>query len=230
MKDFRTPRGVTALAKESWVVDTSGSLSRVSRHPLDIVASFDLASDDARPLESTAISADSWGRLWVVSARGGPTGQGVLTQFDPELGDVTAQIPLGRLPRGQGDLTGWQDLGEFAPQGSASHVFEGCGPLARSPDVERSGQASEWLRVHVASTTGADTHVRVQARHAIDRDALADADFLVLGELPDDPSPFALAFEPGGVVEVRLTLYVGGRIGAPRIARVGLEWRCPGPV
>lgn len=225
-----TPRGVAALDDASWVVHMSGELSRVSRDPLEIEATYSLANASRTPIESTAIGADSSGRLWVVSARGGPRGTGVVTRFDPDREKVGAQIPVGRLPRGQGDLTGFQQLGEFAPEGVASHVFTGCGPLERMPDPDHVGPPSEWRRIHVAATIGAGGSVLVEARRADTRSDLADEPFVVIGELPEDESPFDVAFEAGGVVEVRLTLRVAGRIGAPRIARVGLEWRCPGPI
>jgi hypothetical protein len=109
-------------------------------------------------------------------------------------------------------------------------VFDGCGPLDRSPDPERAGPPSTWLRLHVTATLGVDAAVQVEARHAGTRAELGDAKFVVLGELPGDTPPFELDFDPGGVVEVRLTLRVTGRIGAPRVSRVGLEWRCPGPI
>ena len=71
--------------------------------------------------------------------------------------------------------------------------------------------------------------VQVEARHATDGGSLPDAEWTLLGTLPQDQPPFDLDFETGGVVEVRLTLQVSGYLGAPRIAHVGLEWRCPGP-
>jgi hypothetical protein len=50
-----------------------------------------------------------------------------------------------------------------------------------------------------------------------------------VGGLPDDPSPFALSVPDGGVIALRVTLAVSSRIGAPRVARIGVEWSCPGP-
>lgn len=225
-----TPTGVAALDDASWVAHLSGALSRVTRDPLSVEATYPLADDERTPIESTAIAADALGRLWVVSARGGPKGDGIVTRFDPDTEEVGAQVPVGRAPRVLGDLTGSQHLGEFTPEGSATHVFDGCGPLDRTPDPGQARPPSTWLRLHVTATLGADASVLVEARRAVSRKDLADADFVTLGELPDDESPFALDFEPGGVVEVRLTLRVAGRIGAPRVAQVGLEWRCPGPI
>ena len=76
---------------------------------------------------------------------------------------------------------------------------------------------------------GEGASVTVEARHAEDRAGLEDAEWTTLGVLPEDEPPYPLAFETGGVVEIRLTLRVSGRLGAPRIARVGLEWACAGP-
>ena len=69
----------------------------------------------------------------------------------------------------------------------------------------------------------------VDVRHAVTEAGLAAAAWTRLGEIPDAPSPWALTLPVGGVIEVRLTLEVDGQIGAPRVRRVGVEWRCPGP-
>ncbi len=98
-------------------------------------------------------------------------------------------------------------------------MFAGCGP-----DVE-----TEWVNVHVAADPGAYGRVIVEARHATSEAGLGAATWVALGVIPDRPSPWALAFPAGGVLELRLTLEVDGRIGAPRVRRVGVEWRCPGP-
>jgi streptogramin lyase len=210
-------RGVAVLGEHSWVVHSGGRISRVQRDPLDFDATFELASDDAVPIESIAVGADSLGQLWIASSMGGPSGNGVLSRFDPERERVTAQVPLGRLPRAHGDITGDRRLTEFAPEGSAAHVFEGC------------GAQTDWQRLHVGWSAGQGASVALAARHAPDRDGLQDADWLELGTLPEDEQPFALPFESGGVVEVRVTLRVSGRIGAPRVGRVGIEWGCGGP-
>jgi streptogramin lyase len=210
-------RGVTVLGEQSWVVHTAGRLSRVRRDPLAILDTFELRGAGISPLESTAIGADSSGLLWVVSSMGAPAGNGVLSCFDPEQTRVTAQVPLGQLPRPRGDITGSRLLGEFAPQASARHVFAGC------------DGATEWLRLHLEWSAGQGASVEVSARRAAAREALDGTDFVALGTLPKDPPPYALHFDAGGVVEVQLILRVAGRIGAPRIGRVGLEWQCPGP-
>jgi streptogramin lyase len=210
-------RGVTVLGDQSWVVHTAGRLSRVRREPLAILQTFELAGEGISPLESTAISADSLGQLWIASSSGGPGGVGVLSRFDPEREQVTAQIPVGRLPRPRGDLTGDRRLGEFAPEASAGHVFEGC------------SEGTRWRSLHVAWSAGAGASIGVEARHATKRAELDTADWVALGTLPQDAEPYALGFDDNGVVEVRLTLRAAARLGAPRIGRVGLEWDCMGP-
>jgi streptogramin lyase len=210
-------RGVAVLGDQSWVVHTAGRLSRVRREPLAILETFELAGDGISPLESTAVSADSLGQLWVASSTGGPAGAGVLSRFDPQLEAVTAQVAVGRLPRPRGDLTGERRLGEFVPEASAQHVFEGC------------AEGTRWRSLHVAWSAGADASVRVEARRAGGRAELEGADWQVLGSLPQDPPPYPLGFDDSGVVEVRLTLRTAARLGAPRIGRVGLEWGCIGP-
>jgi hypothetical protein len=66
-------------------------------------------------------------------------------------------------------------------------------------------------------------------RHAADADALDAEGYARLGALPDDASPFALELPEAGVLQVRVTLHAEGRIGAPRLSRVGVEWGCLGP-
>jgi hypothetical protein len=210
-------RGVAILGDQSWVVHTAGLLSRVRRDPLAILETFELSGAGIAPLESTAVSADSLGQLWVASSTGGPAGAGVLSRFDPEREAVTAQIAVGRLPRPRGDLTGERRLGAFVPEASAQHSFEGC--------VE----GTRWRNLHIAWSAGADASVLVEARHARSQAELGGADWRTLGSLPQDLPPYALGFDDSGVVEVRLTLRTAARLGAPRIGRVGLEWACIGP-
>lgn len=222
-------RGVAVLGDDSWVSHTGGSISRVQRDPLLIKNTAQLAGMDFSPLESIAVGADSHAQLWVVSSMGAPDEHGVLTRFDPVAEEVTAQVPLGRLPRGQGDITGDRRLGEFADEASATHIFDGCGGERSDAGTDRPTQATDWQRLHLASVVGAGASVLVEARWATERSGLSEASWTTLGELPRDEPPYDLPFETGGVVEVRLTLRVTARIGAPRITRVGLQWRCAGP-
>lgn len=222
-------RGVIVLGDNSWVTHTAGRISRVAPDPFAIEGTFTLASGAFAPLESIAIGADSFDKLWIVSSMGAPGGHGVLTRFDPATQSVTAQVALGRLPRAYGDISGERRLGVFAPEGSAQHVFSGCGVQRLDPSVPVLPQPTDWLRLHVASAAGVGASVTLEARRAADRSALPSTSWTLLGTLPQDTPPFPLVFEQGGVVEVRLTLRVSGRIGAPRVARVGLEWHCAGP-
>jgi streptogramin lyase len=221
-------RGVVVLGDETWVAHTAGQISRVSRDPLSFLATFGLDARARHPLESIAIGADSLQQLWVVSSMGGDRGAGLATRFDPSAERVTAQVSVGHAPRALGDITGSRRHGEFAREASAQYVFDGCTiePVADEP---QRFEPTEWGALHVVWQPGLDARVRIEARHAETRGALEDADFVALGTLPEDPEPYPLSFPIGGVVEVRLTLLAGSRIGAPRIARVGIEWQCPGP-
>jgi hypothetical protein len=182
------------------------------------------------PFESIAVSTDSLGQVWVVSTLGAADGvNGVATRVDAESGEVTAQVPVGRGPRGQGDLTGTARLGSFSPEASARRLFEGCGFESLDPSAERIGRPTEWRALHLAWVGAESASVKVEARHAPDRDGLDAAAWGELGTLPRDTPPFTLDFPDGGVVEVRLTLATSSRLGAPRVARVGIEWQCPGP-
>jgi streptogramin lyase len=222
-------RGVAVLGEHSWIVHSAGRISRVQRDPLALDATFALATEQASPFESIAIGADSMGQLWIVSSMGGPAGNGVLSRFDPEAENVTAQVPLGRLPRAQGDITGDRRISVFAPEASAAHVFDGCGVQRAPSGGAPGGQPTDWRRLHVGWSGAEGASVLIDARHAAERDALDGAEWLALGTLPEQEPPFALPFPTGGVVEVRLTLRVAGRLGAPRVARIGMEWACGGP-
>jgi hypothetical protein len=180
------------------------------------------------PFETFALSADGLGQLWAISTQGGPNGVGLATRFDPSAGKVTAQVPVGRGPRAGGDLSGSASGGEFAPSGRATHVFAGCGREGRATDAVSQGE-TQWLNLRVVALFGAGAKVSVSVRHAESAGQLPDAMFKTVGELPRDASPFALRLPDGGAIEVALDLEARYAIGAPRVSRVGVEWRCPGP-
>lgn len=228
MPELLSPRGVVAGAAESWVGYSSGQLARLARESLQPGAATALSTQGFAPFETFALSADGLGELWAISTQGGPNGVGLATRFDPEAGRVSAQVPLGKGPRAGGDLTGSASGGEFAKKGRASHVFAGCGREARENDAVSQAQ-TEWLNLRVATLLGAGARVVISVRHADSINALADATYKQLGELPRDTRPFSLQLPAGGAIEVALDLESNYAIGAPRIARVGVEWSCPGP-
>lgn len=216
-----SPRGVVADEENErfWVAHTGARVSEVTIDPLRVHETFGLATEDVAPTETIGVALDALGRVWTVSSQGGPGGAGVATRLDPSSGEVTAQVFVGRAPHVQGDLTGARVRHRLVPRGSATHVFHGCGA-----DVP-----TQWLRLHVAAELGSNGSVTLEARHAATEDALASVPFVRLGTIPTEPAPYELDFPQGGVVEVRLVLEVDGVAGAPRVRRVGLEWRCPGP-
>jgi streptogramin lyase len=221
-----SPRGMLSLPAASWVGYESGSIASVVSVPLGVGATLSLASGDTTPYETIALASDTLGQLWAVSTQGGPAGRGVATRVDPDTTHVTAQVPVGLGPRGGGDLSGSAFAANFAPEGQATHVFLGCAP----DGAGNTGAAArtQWKNVHVASLS-AGASVEIAVRHADQEQQLAAATFRVLGTLPQIETPFALDLPDGGVLEVRLVLRSPGALGAPRVARVGVEWRCPGP-
>jgi streptogramin lyase len=229
MPDLLTPRGVVAGAEESWVGFSSGELARLARESLQPAAASPLDTPGFSPFETFALSADGFGQLWAISTQGGPDGVGLATRFDPKAGRVSAQVPLGKGPRAGGDLTGSASGGEFARVGRASHVFAGCGREGRETDAVSQAQ-TEWLNLRVTALLGAGARVVISVRHAESIEALADTSYEQLSELPRDTGPFALQLPAGGAIEVMLDLESNDAIGAPRVARVGVEWRCPGPL
>ncbi|MBX3275438.1 MAG: hypothetical protein KF729_34580 [Sandaracinaceae bacterium] len=215
-----SPRAATFDgASGFWIAHTGAEVSAVALDPLRVIDTRSLIDAMVVPIESIGVAVDASGQVWAVSSQGGAGGTGVATRLDPVSGEVSAQVPVGRAPHVQGDLAGNRVRHAHVERGSATHVFEGCG--AEVPTA--------WARVHVAADPGAYGRVTVEARQAPDRAALAAAAFVELGVIPARPAPWALEVPEGGVLEVRLTLEVDGRVGAPRVRRVGVEWRCPGP-
>ena len=219
-------RAIATAGDESWLTHTAGKLTRFSHAPLELGSTYSLGSEGLVPFDSSAISLDDAANLWIASSLGGPGERGLLTRFDIERGAVTGQAVLGRLPRPEGDLTGARRFTKIVPEGSASHVFLGCSTSIGGASGE---VPTRWSALHVAAVVGADSTVEAQVRHAARADQLEAEAFTTAGVLPSDASPFPLELPEGGAVEVRLILRSTSHHGGPRVARVGLEWRCPGP-
>jgi streptogramin lyase len=202
-----------------WVAHTGGLVSELTTSPLRVRRSIDLRTDALTPTETIGMGADTLGHVWAVSRDGGEDGDGLASRVDVASGSVSATVEVGRAPHTQGDLTGAMLDAAFVPSGSETHVFDGC-------DVDGPTQ---WRNLHVDADPGATGAILVEARRAEDRAGLDAEAFVTLGTIPGTPTPFPLAFAPGGVVEVRVTLSTSSRLGAPRLERVGLEWRCNGP-
>jgi streptogramin lyase len=225
--ELLSPRGIIALdGSTSWLAYDSGQIARLGRDPLGLGAAQSLASEALSPFETVALTADGYGQVWAISTQGGADGAGLATRFDPDVGRITAQVSLGMAPRAGGDFSGYASGGEYEPEGSASHVFGGCGREGRDMSLQVDTQ---WRRLRVSAAIGLGASVVVSVRRAESDDALAEQEFQRIAELPKDGAVFPLALADGGVVEVRLDLHSPVAIGAPRIARVGLEWECPGP-
>ena len=214
-------RGVTwdAASDAAWVAHTDGRLSRIEADPLRVRGTYDLAASGVTPLESIGVAADSLGHVWVVSEHGGADDNGVATRVDTADGRVSGQVTVGFAPHTQGDLTGLELRGGFVPEGAATHVFAGCG----------AGVDTEWVRLHAVALTTTIGTVDIELRHAADVASLPSATFAPVAALPGTTLPVELALPLGGAVEVRLGLATSAADAAPRVARVGLEWHCPGP-
>jgi streptogramin lyase len=217
-----SPRSIALSGGVPWVLYTSGQIAELDSDPLMVGPASDLSSAGVAPFESIAVAADSTNHLWVVSTQGGADGRGVVSRFDPIRGKPTAQVTVGRGPRGAGDLTGVALGDEFVREASIQHVFAGnCANAG-------VGNATRWKALHVLAEVGAGGSIEVEVRWAETADELADASFAVLGQFPDD-ADFPLALPSDGVIEVRLTLRSEYATGAPRVERVGAEWACAGP-
>ena len=217
-----SPRAATFDGVDRFfVAHTAFAVSEVAFDPLRVRETWSVASETTVPFETIGVGVDVRGQVWTASTRGGEDGLGVASRLDPESGEVTAQVTVGEAPHVQGDLTGTRTSVVHAEVGSLTHVFEGC--PAEAP--------TRWLRLHLSARAGGAGVVELEARHAATRAGLASASFATVGTVPgDEAQPWSLESVPeGGVLEVRLTLRVEGASGAPRVRRVGVEWRCPGP-
>jgi hypothetical protein len=223
-----TPRGVQAGVALSWLAYSSGAVARLGDTSLQPSEAVSLGSEGLTPFETFALTADASEQLWALSTQGGPAGVGLATRIDPATARVTAQVPVGRGPRAGGDPSGGALGGQFEHEGSVSHVFGGCGREARLADGVSQSQ-TDWLNVYVTALAGPGGMVSVSVRHAANEAELATAAYAVIGELPRDTSPLPLQLPSGGVIELELRLVSEDAIGAPRVARVGVEWRCSGP-
>jgi hypothetical protein len=222
-----SPRGIVLdAAGNAWVTHTGGTLSRFSREgaTLRLGSRVSLASGDYLPSEAIGVALDSLGNVWAISTSGAPSGVGVATRLPADapgggVGEPDAELAIGFAPHTQGDLSGASLRGGFAPLGEATHVFTGC------PDG-----GTRWLALHVVVRNGSASRVTIAARHAADVASLPAETFVDLGAVPGEPSaPWPLAFPDGGALEVEARLETAAADGAPRVERVGVEWRCPGP-
>ena len=217
-----SPRGATFDGVDRfYVAHTAAEVSEVTLAPLRIRETWSVASEAATPLETIGVGVDAAGQVWTVSSQGGEDDRGVATRLDPDEGEVTAQVTVGEAPHMQGDLTGTRTNLVHAEEGSLTRIFEGC--PAEAP--------TRWLQLHLAAREGTGGEIEIEVRHAASREGLSGASFTSLGVRPGEPAPpWSLESLPeGGVVEVRLTLRMSDASGAPRVRRVGVEWRCPGP-
>lgn len=212
-----SPRGAIFAGERLYVSHTGGTLTELALAPLRIGAVIALADDDHAVGETIGVGATST-HVWAIAREGDHDGPGRAVRVAIDGVRPDAYVDVGLAPHTQGDLTGAELGSEAVPEGVASHVFAGC------PDG-----MTVWARLHVAIDAGSTGEVDVAFRYAENEGALGAASFAVLGTFPTHSGPFPLSLPDGGVLEVQLTLRVEGRIGSPRVRRIGVEWACPGP-
>ncbi len=212
-----SPRGVSLDGSSLWIAHTGGQATEVTLDPLAVRRTIDLDTGMLTPRETIGAATDSLGHAWMISETGGSSGGGIASRIDVATGVVDAHVEVGRAPHPQGDLTGWQRVGVREPEGTARHVFEGCGEFP-----------TNWLRLHVHGQLSGGSIV-IRARRAESVSALAGAAWRDVATLPPSASPIDLELEDGGVVEVELTLRTSSHRSAPVLELLGLEWDCGGP-
>lgn len=218
-----SPRGAALVGDSLWLAHTGGLATEVALDTFTVRRTIDLGStelgSELTPRQTIGSALDSVGHAWLVSETGGAHGGGLATRVSLASGAVDAQVEVGRAPHVQGDLSGWQRIGQRAPEGSARHVFTGCG----------EGDPTDWRAIHVHAQLGTGGELEVQARRASDEASLASVPLQTVGLLPRDAASIPLTLEPGGVVEVVVTLRTRSHRSAPLLELVGLEWACSGP-
>lgn len=205
-----SPRGAVTSGSSLFIAHTSGLMSELITHPLELVSTRDLG--DA--LESIGIGITE-SHVWIASSRGDISGAGLATAVPRDTG-MRVQLPVGRGPHTQGDLTGAKRRGAFAERGVARHLFVGC------PDG-----ATDWGTLRVTANFAGGT-VTVNARHGESEDSLGDFETLLVAQEGD--VSVVTSYPNGGVVEVEVVLETPARDAAPRLRRIGYEWACPGPM
>ena len=217
-------RGVTLHGDSLWAAHTDGRVSRIAIEPFTLLATYDLRALGKTPLGSIGVGADFLDQIWIasrdiVTEDGELEGVGVLTRVAASSGEVTAQVAVGNAPHTQGDLTGAGLMGRFVMEATAEARFGGCA----------DGGATEWVALHVSAAIGATGSIELSVRHGADEEAIERAVFTPAGMIPPDASPLPLTIAAGGILDLRVTLRTAARDGAPRLDRVGVQWRCPGP-
>ena len=212
-----SPRGLAIAGTVLWVAHTDGRLSQVNLDTFTIAQTFDLDTSEQAPRDTIGVAVDGTGTPWAISEqdRSSASTPGIATRLGS---DGTNHINVGFAPHVQGDLTGWQRLVSVAPEGTASHVFLGCG------DDE-----TVWRALHLDADLGGGV-IELFVRHAASVDALSGETFTPLGSTATDTAPFPLSLPQGGVLEVQLRLVAPSRRSAPVVRRVGVEWGCGGPL
>ena len=205
-----SPRGAVTSGTSLFVAHTSGLMSELVTHPLRLVSTHELGG----ALESIGVGVTE-SHVWIASTRGHISGAGLATAVARDTGE-RVELPVGRGPHTQGDLTGAKRRGAFAERGSARHLFRGC------VDGE-----TDWGTLRVTANFAGGT-ITLNARHAASEDALGEFETLLVAEGGD--AMVTTTYPNGGVVEIEAVLETPNRDAAPRLRRIGYEWACPGPM
>jgi hypothetical protein len=179
---------------------------------------------------SKGIAVDADGKIWAINIS---HNYATVITPGPTLTDATAmtQVAPGLVtPYTYSDMTGAQLRLVTAPRGHYRRVFEGCPTDGRF-------EPTEWTRLTYTTEVPAGTRVVWAARTAPSREALADAAFVDIAEVPgtDPPIDLAAALAGAGLsqqpfleVEIRLSAERQSttEVITPRVGSVELTVRC----
>ncbi len=182
--------------------------------------------DGSAGASNKGMAVDRDGKIWSVT-RG--TNAVVITP-GPGLLDATVDSESAtgfQSPYTYSDMTGEQLRLATTPRGHYRRVFEAC---ADAPEIEPT-----WLELAFEADAPPGTQVIFRARTADTRAALAEAEFIVLAELPPPADRVSLAerFAAAGLAHGRfleveaLLLRQDGVMATPRVRSFGPTHECP---
>lgn len=203
------PRGIVAAGDGTvWVAhstldgETVGRLTKVDSETGDVLVRYELPTG----LDAIGVDLDREGNVWTVNRR-----TSNVSKLDPGT-DRFQEFDVGRGPYTYSDFTGHSLRLQF-PRGAWRGVAEACG-----------GEPASWLELRWEGDVPAGASITTRARSAATREGLEAAPWAG----PWDATPADLsALEPGGFLEIELTLESDDGAFAPTLTSVGATFDCP---
>ncbi len=209
---------------EGFVYAACQGAGTIARIDADTLAFTSVATGPNR-----GIGIDADGKVWGINMSNSMPAANVLTPGASLMDNTVRRCgPTLASPYTYSDMTGLQLRLAANPRGYYRHVFDAC------PDFE--GRA-RWLKLDYRVETPAGTSVRMRVRTAATREALADAEWVVVASIPPDspPADVEAALEAAGVrpekfLELEILLRSertsGMTVATPRVLSVSMQHTC----